>query len=175
MANVFMSTCTSFGATYYKLSTQDRYAQFKPIPANAVLSFVVIISTPIGDAILNSIHGIVTDDVGSGESYSCGTNVYEQRLLNCSGAMIAFYQAIVAAQDTTTDAHFYAGNLDEKSELMAASKMAITQSYIGSNKDEFGRRVRLKVCTSKGQSIFVSSDDHTFGGKLQQSVQRNAR
>lgn len=140
LANTVGQTCRSIGGGIHHYFTVDNYANLNSVLQGAIVGLVInIVSTPLGDAILNSKH-VKTEDENDG----CDVAQRQKLANDFTGAIIQFCESIQAAQDTNTERRYQAGSLSDDYGATRGEN-SITQAFIASQAGNFG-----PVCAQHG-------------------------
>lgn len=140
LANTVGSTCNSIAGSIHHYFTVDNYANLNAVLQGAAVSLVInIISTPIGDAILNSGHQKV-----NGDGDNCGVAQREELANDFANSILQFCSAIQAAQDTNTERRYQSGSLSDDYSTTRGDN-SITRAFIASQAGNFG-----PICAQHG-------------------------
>jgi hypothetical protein len=100
-----------------------------------VIGLVVnIVSTPIGDAMLNSEHAV--GDVSTKDD-ACGVTNKAVLADHFANAVGQFCQAIQKAQSTNQETHYYAGDVANSGSTTDKGAMSITKAFVAAQAGTF--------------------------------------
>lgn len=136
IANTVGGVCLSLYSGWLNYFTVNDYANLNTVIQGTVVGlFVNIVSTPIGDAILNSLH---RKTAAASTSDACGIAAKDVLAQDFAGAIYQFCTSIQAAKDVTTFTDYIAGDVSDSSSTTDLGEMSMTKAFVAAQAGNWG-------------------------------------